>query len=86
MIIGLFQSVENFRRDSALLRTEARALIEDDPNALYFSSASVWEVAIKNALGKPGFRADPHLFRRAQLDNGYAAHQQPAHGRRGKPA
>lgn len=53
------------------LPTEALALIADDANALYFSPASVWEVAIKNALGKPDFRVDPHLFRRALLDNGY---------------
>ena len=49
----------------------ARALIMDKANELYFSPASVWEVAIKNALGKADFRVDPHLLRRALLDNGY---------------
>lgn len=53
------------------LPAEARALILDEANELYFSAASVWEVAIKNALGKPDFRVDPHLLRRALLDNGY---------------
>jgi len=53
------------------LPEEARRLIEDEANTLYFSPASVWEIAIKNALGKPDFRVDPHLFRRALLDNGY---------------
>jgi len=53
------------------LSAEVRTLIEDDSNALHFSPASVWEVAIKNALGKPDFHVDPHLFRRALLDNGY---------------
>ena len=43
----------------------------DEANELYFSPVSIWEVAIKNALGKPDFRADPHLLRRALLDNGY---------------
>jgi PIN domain nuclease of toxin-antitoxin system len=28
-------------------------------------------VAIKNGLGRPDFKVDPHLFRRALLDNGY---------------
>lgn len=53
------------------LPADTRALIEDVANELYFSPASVWEVAIKNALGRPDFRVDPHLFRRALLDNGY---------------
>ncbi|MEF8770656.1 PIN domain nuclease [Candidatus Accumulibacter contiguus] len=53
------------------LPTEVSALIKDETNALYFSPASVWEVAIKNALGRADFRVDPHLFRRALLDNGY---------------
>ena len=38
---------------------------------LSFSAASIWEVAIKSALGRPDFRADPHLLRRGLLDNGY---------------
>lgn len=53
------------------LPAEARALMEDETNELFFSPASVWEVAIKNALGRSDFRVDPHLFRRALLDNGY---------------
>jgi PIN domain nuclease of toxin-antitoxin system len=56
---------------SNVLSAEARALIEDETNELFFSPASVWEVAIKNALGRQDFRVDPHLFRRALLDNGY---------------
>ena len=46
------------------LPTEVSALIKDETNALYFSPASIWEVAIKNALGRADFRVDPHLFRR----------------------
>lgn len=56
---------------SGSLSAEARALIEDEANELFFSPASVWEVAIKNALGRADFRVDPHLFRRALLDSGY---------------
>lgn len=48
------------------------ALIEDEDSLLYFSPVSVWEVAIKNAQGRAEFLVDPHLFRRALLDNGYA--------------
>ena len=58
-------------RSNGSLSGEARGLIEDEENELLFSAASVWEVAIKNALGKPDFKVDPHLFRRALLDNGY---------------
>jgi PIN domain nuclease of toxin-antitoxin system len=61
---------EDLQSSSALSR-EARTLIEDETNELFFSPASVWEVAIKNALGRSDFRVDPHMFRRALLDNGY---------------
>ena len=53
------------------LPVQAHAMIANPSNELYFSPASVWEVAIKNALGKPDFRVDPHVLRRALLDNGY---------------
>jgi PIN domain nuclease of toxin-antitoxin system len=53
------------------LPAEVGALIADQANEICFSPASVWEVAIKNALGKPDFRVDPHVLRRALLDNGY---------------
>jgi PIN domain nuclease of toxin-antitoxin system len=53
------------------LSKEARALIEDEENELLFSAASVWEVAIKNGLGRPDLKVDAHLFRRSLLDNGY---------------
>lgn len=53
------------------LSVEAHALVMDKANELYFSPASIWEVAIKNALGKADFRVDPHLLRRTLLDNGY---------------
>ena len=53
------------------LSSEALGLIRDPANTLYFSPASIWEVAIKKAQGQPDFRADPHALRRALLDNGY---------------
>ncbi|HAQ27771.1 type II toxin-antitoxin system VapC family toxin [Stutzerimonas nitrititolerans] len=53
------------------LPAEAVALIEDRGNDLLFSAASIWEVGIKNAMGKPGFRFDPAVLRRALLDANY---------------
>jgi PIN domain nuclease of toxin-antitoxin system len=50
----------------------ARALLEDEANELVFSAASLWEVAIKQRLGREDFRADARLLRRSLLDNGYA--------------
>lgn len=37
---------------SSRLRTVARALIADPANDIYVSSASIWEIAIKHALGR----------------------------------
>jgi PIN domain nuclease of toxin-antitoxin system len=50
----------------------ARALIEDPQNDLFFSAASIWEVAIKHGLGRADFTLDAQLLRRGLLDNGYA--------------
>ncbi|WP_301361909.1 type II toxin-antitoxin system VapC family toxin [Stutzerimonas nitrititolerans] len=41
------------------LPAEAVALTEDRGNDLLFSAASIWEVGIKNAMGKPGYRFEP---------------------------
>ena len=43
---------------SSQLRREARALIEDSDNEVYYSAASIWEIAIKSALGRNDFRVD----------------------------
>ena len=53
------------------LSVEAATLIDDKANELLFSPASIWEVAIKNSLGRPDFRAEPHLLRRGLIDHGY---------------
>jgi PIN domain nuclease of toxin-antitoxin system len=54
------------------LSSEAVALIEDQNNDLIYSAASLWEIAIKNGLGRPDFRVDSRLLRRGLLDNGYS--------------
>ncbi len=53
------------------LSKKARIIIEDTHNELFFSAASLWEVAIKQTLGRADFVADAHLLRRGLLDNGY---------------
>lgn len=57
--------------DPTRLPTEARTMIEDPIHQLIFSSASLWEIAIKHTMGRSDFRADPALLRRGLLDNGY---------------
>ena len=53
------------------LSASASTLLQDTHNELLFSSASLWEVAIKRGLGRTDFRADPRVLRRGLLDNGY---------------
>ena len=53
------------------LNTRARTIIEDPTSGLMFSAATVWEISIKSALGRPDFTVDPRVFRRALLENGY---------------
>jgi PIN domain nuclease of toxin-antitoxin system len=55
----------------ARLSPAARSLLSDLSNALLFSSASLWEVTIKQGRGRDDFQVDPRLLRRGLLDNGY---------------
>ena len=56
---------------SSRLSKKALKAIADPANELIFSSASVWEIAIKGSLGRQDFQVDARLFRRGLLDNGY---------------
>jgi len=49
----------------------ARELLDDPRNELVFSGVSLWEVAVKNRLGRRDFQVDARLLRRGLLDNGY---------------
>ena len=49
----------------------AREIIADPINELFFSAISIWEIAIKRALGRSNFQADPNRMRRLLLANGY---------------
>ena len=61
-------SVAHSRR----LPREARALILDEVNEVFYSAASVWEVAIKSALRRRDFRADPSVLVRALAQSGFS--------------
>jgi PIN domain nuclease of toxin-antitoxin system len=54
------------------LSGDAATLIDDMTNELFFSAASIWEIAIKRGLGRDDFRVDPHVLRRGLMDSGYA--------------
>jgi PIN domain nuclease of toxin-antitoxin system len=53
------------------LSPAAAEVIGDPGNELYFSAASIWEIAIKSALGRPEFNLDAGVFRRELLESGY---------------
>ena len=53
------------------LPSKVRKLLDDPRNEPIFSSASLWEIAIKSGLGRDDFQVDARLLRRGLLDNGY---------------
>lgn len=53
------------------LSARARALLLDSANHLVFSSASLWEISIKNGLERKDFNVDPRRLWRLLLVHGY---------------
>lgn len=53
------------------LSTKARTLLLDPANHLVFSSASLWEISIKNDLDRADFSVDPRRLWRMLLVSGY---------------
>ncbi|MDR1608495.1 MAG: type II toxin-antitoxin system VapC family toxin [Deltaproteobacteria bacterium] len=53
------------------LSEQARQLITDKENEIYFSPASLWEVTIKNSLNHPDFQVDARISRRRPLNSDY---------------
>lgn len=53
------------------LSSKARDLMLDPANQLIFSSASLWEISIKNGLERHDFNVDPRRLWRMLLVNGY---------------
>jgi PIN domain nuclease of toxin-antitoxin system len=49
----------------------AARIIEDTENELIFSSASIWEIAIKRRLERDSSIVDARVFRQNLLANGY---------------
>ncbi|MBV0891365.1 type II toxin-antitoxin system VapC family toxin [Paracoccus sp. Z118] len=54
-----------------LMTPKADRLIKDKANTLWFSVASIWEVAIKRSRNRADFRTEPGTLRAGLLANGY---------------
>ena len=57
--------------EPARLSADARAMLTDPNNTLHFSVASLWEVAIKSALGRPDCTVDAAELRLGLVANDY---------------
>ena len=55
---------------SARLPPEARELLQDDCNEVYYSAASIREIAIKSSLRRKDFRVDLSQLLNALVDMG----------------
>ncbi len=53
------------------LSRAASARLMAAENDLFFSAASLWEVAIKRSLGRADFDVEPGLLRQELLNSGY---------------
>ena len=49
-----------------------RKKLEDKNNTPVFSAASIWEICIKNSLGRKNFKVDAGLLKRGLNDNGWS--------------
>ena len=57
--------------DPGRLSSKSRDLLSNPTAELMFSTASIWEVVIKNALGRSDFRVEPQQLRDGLIQNGY---------------
>lgn len=55
--------------DSPQLSLNAKALIEDEYNEKFFSIASIWEMAIKQSIGKLRFNLPLQTFVKQQMEH-----------------
>jgi PIN domain nuclease of toxin-antitoxin system len=53
------------------LSSAARTVMDDANVELWFSAASIWEIAIKSGLGRSDFHVDARRLRRGLMDNGW---------------
>ncbi|MEO5733086.1 MAG: type II toxin-antitoxin system VapC family toxin [Rubrivivax sp.] len=61
------------------LPQDIRQTLSDPANTVLFSAVSIWEIAIKTALGRPDFRNDPARVAKAAADQGFV--ELPVHSR-----
>ena len=54
-----------------ILPEKARELLNNLNNEIFFSAASLWEVAIKFGLNKPDFQVDPRILHQGLVSSGY---------------
>ena len=54
------------------LTSQAVVLLQDPENQLVFSAASIWEITIKQGLGRSDFQVQPEVLRRGLVENGYS--------------
>lgn len=57
--------------DPGRLDRDTRGLLEAPANDVVFSAASIWEIAIKAALGRVDFSVRPEIVSQAALDTGF---------------
>ena len=51
--------------------SDLASLLSDPSNHLYFSSASIWEISIKESLGKRDFKFSSKKLYDGLIENGY---------------
>lgn len=57
--------------NSPRLSASARTLLDDSAHEFVFSAANLWEITIKQGLGREDFKVDGHRLRRMLLLHGY---------------
>lgn len=57
--------------DDPKMPKEAEKILMDENNEIYYSTVSVWEVAIKHSIRPNDMIADGRLFEKGCEDNGY---------------
>lgn len=57
--------------DDSKMPKEARQILMDESNEIFYSTASVWEVAIKHCIRPDDMIVDGRLFEKGCEDNGY---------------
>lgn len=58
--------------NSERLPNTTRKWLEDVNNEIFFSAASIWEIAIKASLGREDFRVDPSQVLEVMPETGFS--------------